>query len=389
MITGIAAATLIGYTFFSHVPASMLYNSSITFVLFFILSISISIADDADVDTIPAKTILQAEKDASSGTLKAASERNYPALKILGFVTPWNSGGVPTAKLAAEHGRLDSISPVTFNVRDGQVHGDEDFIRRLTDIRDVELHPRFNFEDTKWSNDIEQTAKNIVDACEEIGAKGAVLEVWGAASGQIAYIRLLGGFIKRDTSALKLTLVVPPLTKMMAGKMNAKSLGESYDAFVVMTYDYTIPNEKHGEPGPLSPVAWVKAVAEYWSKDAKLGSKVLLGLNFYGIDFAQRKGTKENEREQEGGTDKHITGGEVMKLLSAHKPELRWFKKDTVAEHVFEYSDAVSEGTFERLVFYPTSQSIQKRLDIAQETGCGGVAVWELGQGLLQFLNEF
>ena len=95
---------------------------------------------------------------------------------------------------------------------------------------------------------------------------------------------------------------------------------------------------------------------------------MLLGLNWYGNDYKMPVG---------GGS---IVGHQYLDLLRKHQPSLFWDKK--AKEHVFGYS--VDHEAHK--VYYPTQQSIQRRLDLAQKHDLG-ISIWELGQGLDHFYD--
>ena len=96
--------------------------------------------------------------------------------------------------------------------------------------------------------------------------------------------------------------------------------------------------------------------------------QVLLGLNFYGNDYSLPAG---------GGP---LIGHEYLSLLRTHTPALIWDKK--VKEHVFDYNI----GNVAHEVYYPTIESIQRRLDLAGKYGLG-ISIWEIGQGLDYFYD--
>lgn len=312
--------------------------------------------------------------EAARASVEPASSREHPGLSVLGFVTPWNKGGSEIARIAAQHGRLDVVSPVSLTLRSGKIHGEPLYV----EAPGASLHPRVQFVDVEWMTDVEGASEEIARACNNMGADGVVLEAWHAMGGRISYLKKLGDAIRKHD--LTATLVVPPLTKQDAGSINTRSLGESFDHFVVMAYDFSVPG---GEPGPVSPVSWVRMTARYWVSDAGLGRKVLLGLNFYGVDFASRSGTEKGKRVAQG-EDRHVVGSQVLEILQKHNPKVVMYREMDVAEHIFEYTDS-EEG--ERLVFYPTKASVSARVFVAEQEGCGGVAIWELGQGPKHLLN--
>lgn len=96
-----------------------------------------------------------------------------------------------------------------------------------------------------------------------------------------------------------------------------------------------------------------------------------MGLNLYGNDYKIVQG---------GGP---ITGPQYIDLLKKYKPEdIEWEEDDQ--EHLFNYQ----LGSEKHVVYYPTLQSIQNRINLATELGCG-ISLWEIGQGLDYFYDLF
>lgn len=97
-------------------------------------------------------------------------------------------------------------------------------------------------------------------------------------------------------------------------------------------------------------------------------SSLLLGVNFYGNDYTIPQGGSA------------IVGHEYLELLEAYKPNIKWEPHNK--EHAFEYRN---EQGLHR-VYYPTGRSLAKRCELAEKHGMG-IAIWEIGQGLEQFLE--
>lgn len=51
-----------------------------------------------------------------------------------------------------------------------------------------------------------------------------------------------------------------------------------------MTYDFVVQS---GEPGPNAPIDWVKACIQVLDPDSNFRSKILTGLNFYGLMYTK------------------------------------------------------------------------------------------------------
>ncbi|GCB75038.1 hypothetical protein scyTo_0020874 [Scyliorhinus torazame] len=75
----------------------------------------------------------------------------------------------------------------------------------------------------------------------------------------------------------------------MFGKPDFDQLAPVVDAFSLMTYDYSNSHR----PGPNSPIPWIRACVQKLDPDANWRSKILLGLNFYGMIYGTLGGTAE------------------------------------------------------------------------------------------------
>lgn len=329
-----------------------------------------------------------------------AISRSFPNLKVLGFFTPWNRGGVEVAVSEAENGRVDILSPVTFQVHPEKVEGGHDFeddfyaseVCSANSQSLLQVYPRFLFEHQSWSQEhfshlqdnttaLDALVLRIYEAASARNSTGVVLEIWqtlvisGTLSSNmkesLIMLRDLGR--RLSTAGLRSILVFPPYDEASIKQSGTSSehinvLNDGYDYFVVMTYDFSSPG---GNPGPMAPLAWVERVGSFFATSCRLGSKVLLGINFYGLEFSKR------------GNGRHIIGHEYLSLLRQYKPAINWHPQ--FGEHHFVYNN----GKDDRVVFYPTLRSVKARVDLAEKLGCGGVAVWELGQGIPWLFEAF
>ena len=140
----------------------------------------------------------------------------------------------------------------------------------------------------------------------------------------------------------------------------------SVDYFSLMTYDYS-----RARAGPSAPLAWIRATVEAIVPEREHRAKILLGLNFYGMDFAA------------GRAGEAVLGPRYISLLKAHKPRIVY--EEVSGEHSFMYT--ARDGA-DHTVFYPTLHSIAERVSLARELGTG-ISIWELGQGLDYFFDLF
>ncbi|CAH8839117.1 unnamed protein product [Trichobilharzia szidati] len=315
---------------------------------------------------------------------------------VLAYVTPWNKLGYEVTKIFGT--KFNLISPVWFEVQG------EKKVYTVTGIHEIntvwmneiravnpklKITPRFSFgpwESKDYATTLKDNAKmnkciqNIINVIKKHNFDGAVIEIWVQFSG--LELKTLTNFIIQLANSLHeagklLVLVIPPPVYHggIEGRFRQNDfnqLANHVDYFSLMTYDYSSPR-----PGPNSPLNWVEAciqhlVPETSSNYLKLRQQILVGLNFYGMDYIISKAASNPVR-----------GNEVVEVFQNHRPNFTWHKQ--WAEHSFSYKDNESQ---DHLVFYPTLLSISQRLQTVISMGTG-VSIWEIGQGLHSFYSLF
>ncbi|KAG5405235.1 hypothetical protein IGI04_011354 [Brassica rapa subsp. trilocularis] len=321
-----------------------------------------------------------------------SSDRHYD-YPVLAYITPWNSKGYDMAKIY--NSKFTHLSPVWYDLKsqgnglvlEGRHNADKGWIQELRSKGNAMILPRVVLEavpeEMLKKKKLRAKAINlIVTECKEMEFDGIVLESWSrwAAYGvlhdpdmrkmALQFVKQLGDALHEQQMQF-MYVIGPPRSDTLQmydfGPDDLKFLKDSVDGFSLMTYDFS--NSQN--PGPNAPLKWIDITLKLLlgsssNVDSSLAKKVLLGLNFYGNDFAISGG--------DGGA---ITGRDYLALLQKHKPTLHWDKES--GEHLFMYRD---DKNIKHAVFYPSLMSILLRLENARLWGIG-ISIWEIVYSVL------
>jgi spore germination protein len=139
-------------------------------------------------------------------------------------------------------------------------------------------------------------------------------------------------------------------------------LGQAVDRLRIMTYDY---HWRGGGPGPVAPIYWVRAVADY-AKTVVDPAKVVIGVPFYGYNWPP------------GGDAIAQTWTDINDLIQSNKLEVNLKESDSnglVEENWITYGSRLGRRT----VYFATSRSLDAKIDLVQQLDLAGIAIWRLG----------
>lgn len=223
--------------------------------------------------------------------------------------------------------------------------------------------------------------QSILDEVTAHGYDGIDLDYEGLGAAERG---LFASFVRDLAGALHargrlLSIAVHPKTAEPGGWSGAqaqdwRSLGEAVDRFRVMTYDFCWGGAGGGcesswnegrPPGPIAPLWWVREVLDF-AKTQVASAKIQMGVPFYGYDWL-------------GAIAAGLTWEEAQAIIARFHAPVHWQAEDgrgrPLGESWFEYR----EGADLHQVWFNDSRSIALKLELAEELGIGGIAIWRLG----------
>ena len=321
----------------------------------------------------------------------------------LAYVTPWNGRGYDLAKWFAS--KFTHVSPVWYQLvlednMKPELRGghdvDQGWLQELKSAyRPPKIVPRVQLQLSQNAaqtilyypqGQAEQLADILVAEVEKYGYDGVTLEL-PAPHMFTALIGRIGDAL-HDIEK-ELVLVIPPQHTheqygMVFNANHIDELVDDVDYFAVMTYDHA---GAVGREGPNSPLPWMQEVVRGLVSDGEddfesvadsldeeggredvekvRARKLLMGLPFYGYRFSSAQSPEA------------YTAPNYLDLLRKEsRSPIKW------DAHSKEHR-LVDSGGF---LWYPSLLSLLYRLQLAEEMSVG-IAIWELGQGLDQFVD--
>ncbi|HBW35449.1 MAG TPA: glycosyl hydrolase family 18 [Desulfosporosinus sp.] len=147
------------------------------------------------------------------------------------------------------------------------------------------------------------------------------------------------------------------------GSFEYKPIGQSVDEVILMTY------EEHwggSPPGSVASLPWVTQVLNYAIANIPR-EKIFMGIPMYGYDWPER------------GNGKVISYERAIELAQRQGAPLQW----DAAQHstFFRYET----GGVRHTVYFEDPRSLREKLELAEQKGIRGVALWEMNLSYPRF----
>nr|MDA8226270.1 glycosyl hydrolase family 18 protein [Desulfitobacterium hafniense] len=295
---------------------------------------------------------------------------NIPSGKTVAdgtFTGPWDTASNNYTQIVnAAHGRGLKVLPVIGSSWDSEGKAAVDSIMKEPTAR------------TSLVN-------NLVRMLAATGADGVVIDLEYMSDETGPY---LTEFMKELYAALhpKNKIVIQAVMSRTSStdwypEFNYKELSQHVDYLNIMTYDYSM-----SVPGPIAPISWAKKVLEYTKSQGVDMSKVLMGVPYYGRDWAQKDATSY--------TKKSVGLMSATNAATEYKATIQreTSPEDSVGIPNYSYTDA---DKIVHKVYFDDPLSWERKLMLMQEYNLGGIGAWsmmwvtdEIGKELFPVLNR-
>lgn len=294
---------------------------------------------------------------------------------VLGFTTSYSStDNVSYNSLLKNSSMVDQIATYTYTADNyGNLHGtvpsDQVSFANSHNIIPMALITN-NFSGSVAKTLLESQTysqnfiNNVYDILSKGNYKGVNIDMEGIFYFDRSYFTSFMNrlYTKLHSKGYVVTVDVPAkildnLSEGWSGAYDYGSIFNYADKVVVMTYD---EHYSTGAAGPIASIGWVKKVIDY-TLTVIPKEKVLLGTAAYGYDWSS-KGVKAYG----------IDG--INSLASSQNKQILW--DDASKTPYFNYIDT---SGVKHYVWFENGASLSYKLDIVNDKGLAGIAIWKLG----------
>ncbi|CAA7602278.1 Glycoside hydrolase superfamily [Acididesulfobacillus acetoxydans] len=212
--------------------------------------------------------------------------------------------------------------------------------------------------------------QNIRNSVLSMHCYGVNLDLERARSEDRAlFTRFLNDWGQRfQREKLAVTLNVPAKTsdepqKAWSGVFDYTSISQNMNAVIVMAYEEHWPGSP---PGSVASLPWVTAVVDYALENMP-ADKIFLGLGLYGYDWSERGGARA------------LSYRRALEIAGRYRAPLHWDAQQHSTYFTYETTGV------RHTVYFEDPRSTGEKLDLAQDRGLAGVAIWDLDLSYPEF----
>ena len=329
------------------------------------------------------------------------THKHYPLI-TLGYITPWKRKGYEMVE--KYYNKFNIISPTWFELK-GDNYGGEFNIRidggnnvdmsYLKDIRlknpNLKIIPRLHCEQLSiddyktWfsGKSLDNFIKILIRRADYNNLDGFIFdcihfwineEVFNSFSKALP---LISKALHDKNKNIIITLF-PYTENKIINEVNDKNieyLSNYVDYFNIMTYDYLQYSNEENNNLFNAPLNWIKKTINYYvpNNNTNILQKILLGLPFHGYLI-------EKNDKRKGSI---LDSDKYEMFVNTIDEGLKW---DEIA---CEHTIIGKENNKDIVAIYPTRDFFKERLKYSLDKKLGGIAIWDIGNGIENFMNEF
>lgn len=144
-----------------------------------------------------------------------------------------------------------------------------------------------------------------------------------------------------------------------------EKIAKAADQLYFMTY---LENGTFSEAGPPGSIPWMRRVMEYAVNTVGIPrEKAYLGIGLMGVEW------NKNEDGSTSGNREDVTFNEIQEIVNQNDITIQW---DSDSQTPFFESPGKNGSS---VIWFENKESVAKRIDLANELGIGGIALWRLG----------
>jgi len=164
-----------------------------------------------------------------------------------------------------------------------------------------------------------------------------------------------------------------------------RRIAEIADELRLMTYEYGSRDNQY--VSPVQPIEWQEDIIRYTISMGVPREKIVLGVATYSYDYTKRDLMPElsyypvlkHVADEEKDAASAYYNETVEEIIDIYNPDINYSNEWEEAYLEYRFRDSQTSEEEERIVIFPTQDSIDARKELAAKYGIKGVAYWRIG----------